>query len=165
MKTLLALVLSTFVGLTIVPAARARISDDQIKTAGGIKLTTELLDKMEKVAKAVTADEAARTELAAVKATEHEATDAAIYSKCPKAVAHFKEAGITVDEFMKAMGAMVACLLDESSDLAKSDNETAKANAAFFQANKERCNAVGDAAIAMNVDPNASDPAKKPSSP
>jgi hypothetical protein len=162
MKTLLALVLSVFVGLTIVPAARATISDDQIKTAGGIKLTTELLDKMDKVAKAVTADEAARTELAAVKETELDATVAGINSKCPKAVAYFKEAGITVEEFMKGMGAMLACLMDEADELAKSDNETAKANADFFKANKDRCNAVGGAVMAMSSGPDASDPAKKP---
>jgi hypothetical protein len=162
MKTLLALVLSALVALTIVPAARAKISDDQIKTAGAIKLSADLLDKMDKAAKAVSADQAARTELAAVKETELDATVAAINSKCPKAVALFKDAGITAEEIMKATGTILACIMDESGDLAKSDNEIAKANAEFVKANMERCNTVGGEVMAMSMSPDASDPAKKP---
>ena len=162
MKTFFALVLSALVALNVVPAASAKIPDDQIKSAGAIKLTTELLDKMEKVAKAISADQAARTEMAAIKETERDAVIAAMNSKCPKAAAYLKEAGITAEQLMDGMNAMLACLMDESGDLAKSDNETAKANAEFFKQNKERCDAVGGAVMAMSMAPDASDPAKKP---
>jgi hypothetical protein len=161
-KTFLALVLTALVALTIVPAASAKISDDQIKSAGAIALNTELLDKMDKAAKAVIADEAARTEMAGVKETERDAVVAAINSKCPKTVAHLKEAGITADQLMDGVSAMLACFMDESGDLAKSDNETAKANAEFVKQNKERCNTVGGAVMAMGTAPDASDSAKKP---
>jgi hypothetical protein len=162
MKTLLAFVLSVLVAVAVVPAAGAKISDDQIKSAGAIKLTTELLDKMEKVAKAVSADEAARSEMAAVKETERDAVIAAMNSKCPKTTAYFKEAGITAEQLMDAMSAMLACIMDEGGDLAKSDNATAKANAEFVKQNNERCNTVGGQVMAMSMAPDASDPAKKP---
>jgi len=162
MKTFLALVLTALVALTIVPAASAKISDDQIKSAGALALTTELLDKMDKAAKAVRADEAARTEMAGVKETERDAVVAALNSKCPKTAASLKEAGITADQLMDGMSAILACVMDESGDLAKSDNETAKANAEFVKQNKERCDTVGGAVMAMGMAPEANDPAKKP---
>ena len=162
MKTFLALVLSALVALTIVPAVTARISDDQIKSAGSIPLNTELLDKLDKAAKAVRADEAARSEMAGVKETERDAVIAAINSKCPKTAAYLKEAGITADQLMDAMAAMLACIMDESGDLAKSDNETAKTNAEFVKQNKERCDTVGGLVMAMSTAPDASDTAKKP---
>ena len=162
MKTLLALVLSALVALTIVPAATARISEDQIKSAGAIPLNTELLDKLAKAAKAVRADEAARTEMASVKETERDPVIAAINSKCPKTAAYLKEAGITADQLMDATSAILACVMDESGDLAKSDNETAKANAEFVKQNKERCDTVGGAVMAMGMAPEADDSPKKP---
>ena len=162
MKTLFALVLSALVALTIVPGVTARISDDQIKSAGAIPLNTDLLDKLDKAAKAVRADEAARTEMAGVKETERDAVVAAINSKCPKAAAYLKEAGITADQLMDAMSAMLACIMDESGDLAKSDNETAKANAEFVKQNRQRCDTVGGALMAMSTAPDANDTAKKP---
>ena len=160
MKT--ALALSALVALTIVPVVTARISDDQIKSAGAIPLNTELLDKLDKAAKAVRADEAARTEMAGVKETERDAVVAAINSKCPKTAAYLKEAGITADQLMDAMSAMLACIMDESGDLAKSDNEIAKTNAEFVRQNKERCNTVGGELMAMGTAPDANDTAKKP---
>ena len=162
MKTHLGLVLSALVALTIVPAATAKISEDQIKSAGAIQLSPELLDKMGKAAKAVRADEAARTEMAGVKETERDAVVAAMNSKCPKTAAHLSAAGITADELMDAMSAILACIMDESGDLAKSDNETAKANAEFVKQNKERCDTVGGEVLAMSAAPDASDNAKKP---
>ena len=162
MKIFLALVLTALVAVTIVPAASAKIPDDQVKSAGAIKLTTELLDKMDKAAKAVRADEVARTEMAGVKETERDAVIAALNSKCPKTAAYLKEAGITADQLMDAMSAMLACIMDESGDLAKSDNETAKANAEFVKQNRQRCDTVGGALMAMSTAPDANDTAKKP---
>ncbi len=132
-----------------VPTARAKISDDQIKSAGAIELTTALLDKMDKGAKAVREDEAARTELAGVKETEPDLWNAAVEAKCPKASAHLKEAGITADELMKATLAIMACMMDEKGELANSDNEAAKANAEFVKQNKDRCDKVGGAVMGM----------------
>ena len=162
MKIFFSLILTALVAVTIVPAASAKIPDDQVKSAGAIKLTTELLDKMDKAAKAVRADEAARTEMAGVKETERDAVIAALNSKCPKTAAYLKEAGITADQLMDGMSAILACVMDESGELAKSDNETAKANAEFVKQNKERCDAVGGAVMAMGMAPDANDPAKKP---
>ncbi|HLW34571.1 MAG TPA: hypothetical protein VKS98_02835 [Chthoniobacterales bacterium] len=151
MKSFLALVtaISFAAFLTAVPTARAKIPDDQIKSAGAIELTTELLDKMDNAAKAVHGDEAARTEMAGVKETEPDLWAAAVDSKCPKASAHLKEAGITADELMKGTLAIMACMMDEKGDLANSDNETAKANAEFVKENKDRCDKVGGAVMGM----------------
>lgn len=149
--------------LAVVPVVRANISDDQIKSAGAIELTTELVDKMEKAATAIHADEAARAELSAIKETEIDALAAAMESKCPKTAAHLKEAEITAAELMKGATAMLACFMDEGGDLAKSDNETAKANAEFVKTNKQRCDKVGGEVMAMQMDPSASsDSSKKP---
>ena len=146
----------------IVPAASATTSDDQIKSAGAIELTTELVDKMDTAAKAVRADEAARAELT-FKETEPDAAVKAM-EKCPKTMAHLKEAGITADELMKGASAMLACAFDEKGDLANSDNETAKANAEFYKENKDRCEKVGGEVMAMSIDPSVTDidKAKKP---
>jgi hypothetical protein len=163
MKTCLLLCVCALVAFIVVPFVSAKISDDQIKSAGAIELTTELVDKMEKAAAAIHADEAARTELAAIKETEVDAMAAAMESKCPKTAAHLKAAGITAAELMKGASAMLACFMDEQGELANSDNETAKANAEFVKENKERCDKVGGAVMAMQMAPGESlDSAKKP---
>lgn len=163
MKSFFALIIAVSLAafLTVVPAVRAHISDDQIKSAGAIELTTELVDKMDAVAKAVIADEAARTEMAAVKETDADASAAAIKSKCPKAMEHFKEAEITPEDLMKGVLAMMACFMDEGGDLAKSDNETAKANAEFVKENKDRCDKVGGEVMAMGSSADAASDIKK----
>ena len=160
--TRLLLIIGVLAAFTIVPAVNAKISDDQIKSAGAIELTTELVDKMEAAAKAVREDEAARSEVAAVKETDADAWAAAVNSKCPKAAAHLKEAGITAEELMKGASAILACMMDESGDLAKSDNETAKANAEFVNEHKDHCNTAGGAVMVMGMGAEASDSAKKP---
>jgi len=148
---------------TVIPAVSAKISDDQVKSAGAIELTTELVDKMEKAATAIHADEAARTELAAIKETDVDALATAMESKCPKTAAHLKEAGITAGDLMKGASAMLACFMDEQGELANSDNETAKANAEFVKENKQRCDKVGGEVMAMQMPPGeSSDSAKKP---
>ena len=151
-SSILALLTIAVIG---VPIARAKISDDQVKSAGAIKLTTDLLDKMSTVAKAVRADEAARTEMAAVNAADMESSIAGINSKCPKALVYFKEAGITPEELMKGMSAMLACFMDDGGELANSSNETAKANAEFVKANKDRVDKVGGEVMAISQPPDA----------
>jgi hypothetical protein len=137
-SALAALVLIAF---SAAPALRAETPPDQVKDAGAIKLTTDLLDKMEAFIQAVSGDAAAKAELDEIGkdpavAKDQDAWAAAITSKCPKASAHLKTAGLTGGEFTKGISAIMACAMSE--DMAKSDNETAKANAEFVKANNTR---------------------------
>lgn len=161
MNSHLLLTIAVLAAFTVTPKVR---SEDMAKAAGAIELTTELVDKMDAAAKAVRSDDAARAEMAAVKETETDATIAAIKSKCPKTMAHLKEAEITPDELMKGALVMLACTFDEKGEFLNSDNETVKANAEFFKENKERCNTVGGEVMAMSMDPSVTDidKAKKP---
>jgi len=123
------------------PALRAETPPEQVKDAGAIKLTTDLLDKMDAFIKAVGADDAARNELNEIGkdpsvSQSQDAWAAAITSKCPKTSEHLKKAGITAADFTKGVSAIMACAMSE--DMAKSDNETAKANAEFVKANQAR---------------------------
>ena len=125
------------------PELRAETPPDQIKAAGAIELTTELLDKMDKFIKGVTSNDAAKAELAAVSkdpSITPENWGSVVSAKCPKTVEIFKTAGLTPDEFGKAIFAIMAVSMSE--DLAKSEDETVQANAAFVEANKERAGAI-----------------------
>ena len=53
-------------GFVAAPDLRAETPPDQIKAAGAISLTAELLDKMDKFIKSVSTDAAAKAELTAV---------------------------------------------------------------------------------------------------
>lgn len=129
-------------GFAAAPDLRAETPPDQIKAAGAIPLTTELLDKMDKFIKNESTDDAATTELAAI-AKDPEITPenwgSVVTSKCPKTAKIFKAAGLTPDEFGKAIFALMAIGL--SDDMAKSEDKTARANAEFVAANKDRTNA------------------------
>jgi hypothetical protein len=130
-------------GFAAASGLRGETPPDQIKAAGAISLTTELLDKMDKFTKSVSADEAAKAELAAVgkdPSITPETWGSVISAKCPKAVEIFKANGLAPDDFAKGIFAIMAVAMSE--DLAKSDNATVKANAAFVAANKDRADAV-----------------------
>jgi hypothetical protein len=147
-----------------VPAFCAETPADQIKAAGAIPLTTDLLDKMDKAVKALTGDEAAKTEMNAIGKDPNmtpESWAAAISSKCPKATADFKTAAITPDDFAKGIFAIMACAM--SDDMAKSTDKNAAANAAFVTANKDKCDAVfsGFMMLSMSAEPSSS-PASTP---
>jgi len=119
-------------GFAAAPGLRAETPPDQIKAAGAIPLTTELLDKMDKV-----------IELAAIgkdPSITPETWGGIITAKCPKAVEIFKSSGITPDDFSKGIFAIMAVAM--SDDLAKSEDKAVAANAAFVAANKDRSNAV-----------------------
>src|SRR5438477_12568824 len=93
----LALVL---VGFATAPALRADVPPDQLKAAGAIPLTTELLDKMDSFIKAMTSDTAAKAELTEVGKDPSINPDnwaSVISAKCPKTVAVFKAAALTPD--------------------------------------------------------------------
>lgn len=127
--------------LAAAPALRAETPPDQVKDAAAIKLTTDLLDKMDAFITAVSGDAAAKAEMDEIGkdpavSKDQDAWAAAITSKCPKTTEHLKTAGIVVSDFTKGITAIMACAMSE--DLAKSENATAKANAEFVAANKER---------------------------
>ena len=98
---------------------------------------------MDKFMKSVSADAAAKAELAAVDkdpSTTPETWGSLVSAKCPKVVAIFKTSGLTPDEFSKGIFAIMAVAMSE--DLTKSTDKTVAANAAFVAANKDRTNAV-----------------------
>lgn len=138
--------------LAVAPALRAEPPADQVKDAASITLTTDLLDKMDKAIKALSADAAAKAELAAIgkeSGQSSEAWAAAIADKCPKANAHFKDAGITPSDFTKGISAIMACAM--SDEMAKSSDKTAAANAAFVTANKDKCEAIFGGFMALSM--------------
>jgi hypothetical protein len=118
---------------------------------------------MDKFVKSVSADDAAKAELAAVgkdPSITPETWGSLITAKCPKAVEIFKAAGLTPDEFSKGIFAIMAVAMSE--DLAKSTDKTVAANAAFVAANKDRTNAVF-AGFMMLAEPGpSSSPASTP---
>ena len=129
----------TIVLIGFVPGLRAETPPDQIKAAGAIALTTSLLDKMETVIKNVKADSAAKAELVAADkdpSMTAETWGSVVAAKCPKAVAIFKAAAVTPDEFARGMFVIMAVGMNE--DLGMSPDKTVQANAAFVAANKER---------------------------
>ena len=139
-------------GFAAAPDLRAELPADQIKTAGAIPLTTELLDKMEKFIKSVSADDAAKAELAAVNkdpSITPETWGGIISAKCPKTMEIFKATGLTPDEFSKGIFAIMAVGMADAmappgdkDNMANSTDKTVAANAAFVAANKDRTNAV-----------------------
>jgi hypothetical protein len=123
----------------LLPTTHAETPADQVKAAGAIPLTTDLLDKMDAVIKSLAEDAAAKAEMTEIGKDPNmtpEAWAAAINTKCPKAAADFKAASITPDDFSKGIFAIMACAMSE--DLAKSDDKAVKANAEFVKANP-RC--------------------------
>jgi hypothetical protein len=139
LRSIIASLLICSVAIAAAPALRAETPADQVKDAGAIPLTTGLLDKMDKFIAAVSADDAAKTEMSAVgkdPTMTPETWAAAVKEKCPKTSAHFAASGVSAEEFFKAITAMMACLMSE--DMAKSENKTAAANAEFLKANNAR---------------------------
>jgi hypothetical protein len=125
---------------------RAETPADQIKAAGAISLTSELLDKKDKIMKSVSTDAAAKAELAAVDkdpSTTPEAWGSIVSDKCPKVVAIFKATGLTPDEFGRGILALMAVGMND--DLSKSEDKTVQANAAFVAANRGRTDAIFNA--------------------
>jgi hypothetical protein len=148
----------TLLGFT--PDLRAETPADQVKAAGAIRLTTELLDNMEKFMKTVSNDAAAKAELAAVDkdpSTTPETWGSIISAKCPKVVAIFKTCGLTPDEFGRGILALTAVGMND--DLSKSEDKTVQANAAFVAANRGRTDAVFNAFLVF-TEPSA--PASTP---
>jgi hypothetical protein len=152
----------TALGLAAAPDLRAETPPDQIKAAGAIPLTTELLDKMDKFIKNVNTDEAAKTELAAAgkdPSITPETWGSVISAKCPKAAEVFKASGLTPDEFARGIFAIMAVGMSE--ELAKSEDKAVKANADFVTANKNRADAIFGAFMMLG-EPGPSSPASTP---
>ena len=153
----------TVLGFAAAPDLRAETPPDQIKAAGAIPLTAELLDKMDKFMKNLSTDDAAKAELAAAgkdPSFTPETWGSIISAKCPKAVEIFKASGLTPDEFAKAIFAIMAVGMSE--DLAKSEDKTIQANAAFVAANKDRADAIFGAFMMLGEPGPSSSPASTP---
>ncbi|MEY2559463.1 MAG: hypothetical protein QOE34_2888 [Verrucomicrobiota bacterium] len=154
----------TMLGFVAAPDLRAETPPDQIKAAGAIPLTTDLLDKMDKFLKSASTDDAAKAELTAVgkdPSMTPENWGSVISAKCPKTVEIFKASGLTPDEFGKAIFAIMAVGMSE--DLAKSQDKTVAANAAFVAANKNRVDATFGGFMTLGEPgPSSSSPAATP---
>ena len=153
----------TLLGFAAAPDLRAETPPDQIKAAGAIPLTTGLLDNMDKFIKSVNTDDAAKAELAAAgkdPSITPETWGSVISAKCPKAVQIFKASGLTPDEFAKGIFAIMAVGMSE--DLAKSEDKTIQANAAFVAANKDRADAIFGAFMMLGEPGPSSSPASTP---
>jgi len=133
-------------GLAASSNLHAETPPGAVNDAGVIPLTPELLGKMEKFLKNAFADAGARAEVAAVgkdPSVTYEKWGSAISAKCPKAVAIFKDVGLTPDEFGKGIIALRAVGLPEDEEgLKKSTDKTIQANIAFFAKNKARADAI-----------------------
>jgi len=150
-------------GFAAAPDLRAETPPDQIKAAGAIPLTTDLLGKMDKFIKSVGTNDAAKAELAAVgkdPSITPETWGSIITAKCPKAVGIFKASGLTPDEFAKGIFAIMAVAMSE--DLAKSEDKTVQANAAFVAANKNRADATFAGFMMLGEPGPSSSPASSP---
>jgi hypothetical protein len=131
-------------GFANAPDLRAEIPPDQIKVAGAIALTTDLLDKMDEFVTAVKSDNAAIAELDAIgkdPSVTPENWGSVVSAKCPKTVEQLEEAELTPDDFGKAIFAIMAVSMG-GEDLAKSEDKTVKANAAFVTANQAKVDKV-----------------------
>ncbi|MEN3369582.1 MAG: hypothetical protein V7609_1725 [Verrucomicrobiota bacterium] len=143
-------------GFAAAPRMRADIPADELKRAGAIPLTTELLDKMEKFLTSVKSEAAAKAEFVAVIKENKdnppmtgEAWGSLISAKCPKTVEIFQSSGLTPEEFGKAALAIQAIIFGEAmappgdkDNMAKSEDKAVAANAAFVAANRARAEAV-----------------------
>jgi hypothetical protein len=143
-------------GFAAAPTTRSEAPESQLKVAGAIPLTTELLDKMEKFLSSIKSDAAAKAELVAViKGIRDNPTltgedwGSLISAKCPKTVAIFQASGLTPEGFGKAAFAIEAIIFADAmappgdkDNMAKSEDKTVAANAAFFAANRGRAEAV-----------------------
>jgi uncharacterized protein (DUF849 family) len=140
----------------LISPTRAAIPESELKLAGAIPLTTELLEKMEKFLASEKSDAAAKAELAAATKENKdnppstgEAWGSLITAKCPKTVAVFEAAELTPEEFGKAALAIQSIIMGEAmappgdpDNMAKSADKTVAANAAFVAANRGRAEAV-----------------------
>ena len=133
----------TLFALVLMPTSLAGTPSNDEAQVAAIPLTTELLDKIQKFGEVMDADTAAKAELAAAFAAARNEPGgfadlgATINAKCPKVVEVSKIAGLTIDELLKAMDAMMT-LTTNAAALAKSANNIVKANVDFFTANKNR---------------------------
>ena len=149
----------TLVCIAALPLAtltHGRLPPSEVKLAGTIPLTTEVLEKMEKFLTDLKSDAAADAEFAAALTESRngpsmtaEEWGSFITAKCPKTVAVFKSAELTPEDFDKAvhtMEAIIACegaaTAGDPDNLANSEDKTVAANHAFYLANKYRCDHV-----------------------
>jgi len=155
--------LCAMAAFAVLPPLHAEVPADQLKAAGAIPLNTELLDKMEKFIKAIDTDAAAKAELTTVSKDPlmtPENWGSTVTAKCPKTADLLKTAGLTPDEFGKAIFAIMAVAMSE--ELSKSEDKAVKANADFVEANKVRASSVFGSFMMIGENNPSSAPAATP---
>jgi len=165
--TLAVIAVVALFGFAAAPTTRAEAPESQLKVAGAIPLTTELLDKMEKGLTNAKSDAAAKAEIVAAFKVDKdtnppmtgEAWGSLISAKCPKAVEIFKASGLTPDEVGKAAFAIQTIILADAmappgdkDNMAKSEDKAVAANATFVAANRARAEAVYGSFITLDLD-------------
>jgi hypothetical protein len=132
--------------VSLLPALFAQADPEQAQTAGTIPVNAELLDKMERFAKNVANDPAARAEWIRgdTDGMSEETANAVVSSKYPKLEAAFKAAGLTPSAFLKALGTLIETGLMAEMNVPAED-KVKQANVTFYKANKERVDALSDA--------------------
>jgi hypothetical protein len=134
--------------VSLLPPLSAQAAPEQAPTPGTVPVNAELLDKMEKFAKSVANDPAARAEW--IKSdtdpdmVDPERATAVVSKKYPKLEAAFKAAGLTPSDFLKALGTLIETGLMAEMNVPAED-KVKQANITFYKANKERVDALSDA--------------------
>src|SRR4051794_29855287 len=96
--------------VSLLPAVFAQAGPERAQAEGTIPVNAELLDKIEKFARNVANDPAARAEWTRSDedpAMTPESATAVVSAKYPKLDAAFKAAGFTASDFFKALGALI----------------------------------------------------------
>ncbi|MEY2563256.1 MAG: hypothetical protein QOH88_1449 [Verrucomicrobiota bacterium] len=138
-----------FILLGLAPLARvqAQLPDEVAKMAGGMTLTTALLDSLDKFAKTVGSDAEVRAEMEASSKDASITPDKfgeVINAKYPKLAAAFKSAGLSPDDYIKASLALAGtagAVELSNAGMDTGSDKAVQANITFFKANKDRCTA------------------------
>jgi hypothetical protein len=153
--------------VVVTPAMPAQTPSDQAKAAGAIPLTLELLDKIDKLTKAVSSDAATNAEWNSSSkdwAISSGAPSALIISKYPKLAAAFKAAGLAPEDFGRAFGAIMAAGMIAELGIPM-EEKNAAANVAFCKANKDRVLATMNSLESLDTDADTSSPSAPSTSP
>jgi len=135
--------------------------------AGAIPITIQLLDKVDRFAKAVSSDAATTAEWNASSkdpAISSESPSTVVNSKYPKLAAAFEVANLTPEDFVKTYGAILMTVtLGELGNPV--ENKNAEANITFYKANKDRMTATKNSLEALDKGADSSSSASPASSP
>lgn len=161
--------LLVLVAFAAAPVAYSQITPEQAKMAGAVPLSTVLLDKLDKLVKAIGSDSAVKAEFATSGKDDGIKPDFSnigeiVDSKYPKLSAAFKSSDLTPFEFMNAdmaltMSAAIAEMRTGAGSKSADDDkllgipaldERSEANVTFYKANKDRATATLTAISALD---------------